>query len=97
MPWINLTARRGALSPQKRHALFADLTSTLMFWEKVPDTPEARSFMKGWYYEVAEDADYNGGIHEHESRSTSSRAECHLAASPRWIGSVSCATSRSWS
>ena len=66
MPWINLTARRGALSPQKRDALFADLTSALMFWEKVPDTPEARKFMKGWYYEVAEDADYNGGKHEHE-------------------------------
>lgn len=66
MPWINLTARRGALTPEKRHALFADLTSALMFWEKVPDTPEARKFMKGWYYEVAEDADYNSGKHGHE-------------------------------
>jgi len=47
MPWINLTARRGALSTEKRHALFADLTTALMFWEKVPETPrpslEARS------------------------------------------------------
>jgi hypothetical protein len=25
----------------------SDLTSTLMFWEKVPDTPAARKFMKG--------------------------------------------------
>jgi len=66
MPWINLTARRGALTVEKRQALFADLTSALMFWEKVPETPEARSFMKGWYYEVAEDADYNGGKCEHE-------------------------------
>lgn len=66
MPWINLTARRGALSTQKRHALMADLTSALMFWEKIPDTVEARKMMKGWYYEVAEDADYNGGSPEHE-------------------------------
>ncbi len=66
MPWINLTARRGALSIEKRQALMADLTSALMFWEKIPDTAEARKMMKGWYYEVAEDADYNGGSAEHE-------------------------------
>jgi phenylpyruvate tautomerase PptA (4-oxalocrotonate tautomerase family) len=66
MPWINLTARRGSLTTAKRHALMADLTSALMFWEKIPDTPEARKMMKGWYYEVAEDADYNGGSPEHE-------------------------------
>ena len=66
MPWINLTARRGALTTEKRHALMADLTSALMFWEKVPDTPEARKMMKGWYYEVAEDADYNAGKSDHE-------------------------------
>jgi len=66
MPWINLTARRGALATEKRHALMADLTSALMFWEKIPDTVEARKMMKGWYYEVAEDADYNGGRPDHE-------------------------------
>lgn len=66
MPWINLTARRGALTTERRHALIADLTSALMFWEKIPDTAEARKMMKGWYYEVAEDADYNGGSPEHE-------------------------------
>jgi phenylpyruvate tautomerase PptA (4-oxalocrotonate tautomerase family) len=66
MPWINLTARRGALTTEKRHALMADLTSALMFWEKVPDTPVARKIMKGWYYEVAEDADYNAGKPDHE-------------------------------
>jgi phenylpyruvate tautomerase PptA (4-oxalocrotonate tautomerase family) len=42
MPWINLTFRHGALSKEKQHALMADLTSALMFWEKVPDTPTAR-------------------------------------------------------
>jgi len=66
MPWINLTVRRGALSTETRHALMADLTTALMFWEKVPETPLARSFMKGWVYEVAEDADYNGGKPEHK-------------------------------
>jgi hypothetical protein len=37
-----------------------------MWWEKVPDTPTARKIMKGWVYEVAEDADYNAGIPDHE-------------------------------
>jgi hypothetical protein len=32
----------------------------------VPDTPTARKIMKGWVYEVAEDADYNAGIPDHE-------------------------------
>jgi hypothetical protein len=36
-----------------------------MFWEKIPDTPEARKKMKGWIYEVAEDADYHGGSPAH--------------------------------
>ena len=34
----------------------AKLTDALMFWEKIPDTPEARkNKMKGWVYAVAED------------------------------------------
>ena len=37
-----------------------------MWWEKVPDTPTARKIMKGWVYEVAEDADYNAGIPDQE-------------------------------
>jgi phenylpyruvate tautomerase PptA (4-oxalocrotonate tautomerase family) len=65
MPWINLTLRRGALNKERQHALMADLTSALMFWEKVPDTPAARKFMKGWVYEVAEDADYSAGRPDH--------------------------------
>jgi phenylpyruvate tautomerase PptA (4-oxalocrotonate tautomerase family) len=65
MPWINLTLRRDALSTDKQHALMADLTNALMYWEKIPDTPDARKFMKGWVYEVAPDADYNGGAFDH--------------------------------
>lgn len=66
MPWINLTLRRGALSKPVQHALMAKLTEVLMWWEKVPDTPHARAIMKGWIYEVDEDADYSGGRPIHE-------------------------------
>jgi phenylpyruvate tautomerase PptA (4-oxalocrotonate tautomerase family) len=66
MPWINLTLRRGALPRPVQHAMMAKLTEVLMWWEKVPDTPTARKIMKGWVYEVAEDADYNAGSPEHD-------------------------------
>ncbi len=66
MPWINLTLRRGALSKDVQRATMARLTKALMWWEKVPDTPRARAIMKGWVYEVAEDADYNAGSPVHE-------------------------------
>ena len=66
MPWINLTVREGALSKPVQHALMAKLTEVLMWWEKVPNTPRARSIMKGWVYEVAKDADYNAGSPEHD-------------------------------
>jgi len=66
MPWINLTLRKGALSKEAQHAMMAKLTKVLMWWEKVPETPRARSIMKGWVYEVAEDADYNAGTSTHE-------------------------------
>jgi phenylpyruvate tautomerase PptA (4-oxalocrotonate tautomerase family) len=66
MPWINLTVRRGAMSKPTRHALMARLTEVLMFWEKIPDTPKARKIMRGWVYEVDEDADYSGGQSGHE-------------------------------
>ena len=66
MPWINLTVRRGALSKEVQHSLMRELTSTLMWWEKVPDTPRARRNMKGWVYEVDEDSDYVAGEPSHE-------------------------------
>ena len=66
MPWINLTMRRGALTKEMQHAVMAKLTDALMFWEKVPETAEARRKMKGWVYEVAEDADYSGGSPSHQ-------------------------------
>jgi phenylpyruvate tautomerase PptA (4-oxalocrotonate tautomerase family) len=66
MPWINLTMRRGALAKDVQHAMMARLTEVLMWWEKVPDTPKARSIMKGWVYEVDEDADYSAGSAVHD-------------------------------
>jgi phenylpyruvate tautomerase PptA (4-oxalocrotonate tautomerase family) len=66
MPWSNLTMRRGALTKEMQHAVMAKLTDALMFWEKIPDTAEARKKMKGWVYEVADDADYNGGSPSHQ-------------------------------
>jgi hypothetical protein len=55
MPWTNLTLRRGALRKPVQHAMMAKLTEVLMWWGKVPDTPAARKFLKGWVYEVADD------------------------------------------
>jgi hypothetical protein len=66
MPWINLTVRQGALSKPVQHSLMAKLTEVLMWWERVPDTPRARSIMKGWVYEVEKDADYNAGSPVHD-------------------------------
>jgi phenylpyruvate tautomerase PptA (4-oxalocrotonate tautomerase family) len=66
MPWINLTLRCGALPKPVQRAMMARLTETLMWWEKVPDTPKARGIMKGWVYEVDEDADYVAGSPCHE-------------------------------
>jgi phenylpyruvate tautomerase PptA (4-oxalocrotonate tautomerase family) len=67
MPWINLTVRRGALPTKDvQHTLMEKLTEVLMWWEKVPETLVARSIMKGWVYEVAEDADYSAGSPKHE-------------------------------
>jgi hypothetical protein len=76
MPWINLTVRRGTFTRDVQHAVMAKLTDALMFWEKIPDTPEARKKMKGWVYEVAEDADYNGGSPHHKYLFTSSKYAC---------------------
>lgn len=67
MPWINLTMRRGTFSREVQHAVMAKLTDALMFWEKIPDTDEARKKMKGWVYEVAEDSDYSGGSPQHKN------------------------------
>ena len=66
MPWINMTVRRGAMAKAVQHAIMAKLTEVLMWWEKVLNTPRARSIMKGWVYEVDDAADYSAGSPVHE-------------------------------
>ncbi len=66
MPWINLTIRRGTFTKDVQHAVMSKLTDALMFWEKIPDNPEARKKMMGWVYEVDEDSNYSGGSPHHE-------------------------------
>jgi hypothetical protein len=66
MPWINLTVRRGTFAKEVQHAVMAKLTDALMFWEKIPDTAEARKEMKGWVYQVDEDSHHNGGRPHHK-------------------------------
>jgi phenylpyruvate tautomerase PptA (4-oxalocrotonate tautomerase family) len=66
MPWINMTVRRGAMAKPVQHAIMAKLTEVLMWWEKVPNRPRARSIMKGWVYEVDDEADYSAGSPVHE-------------------------------
>jgi hypothetical protein len=66
MPWINLTVRRGTFAKEVQHGVMAKLTDALMFWEKIPDTAEARKKMKGWVYEVDEDSHHNGGSPHHK-------------------------------
>src|ERR1700756_4918365 len=73
MPWINLTVRQGTFTKEMQHAVMARFTDALIFWEKIPDTPEARKKMKGWVYEVAEDANYNGGSPAHKDPFISSK------------------------
>jgi phenylpyruvate tautomerase PptA (4-oxalocrotonate tautomerase family) len=66
MPWINLTIRRGTFTKDVQHTVMAKLTDALMFWEKIPDNPEARKKMMGWVYEVAEDSGYSAGSPHHK-------------------------------
>src|SRR4029077_1224777 len=97
MPWINLTMRRGTMPKEVRHALMAKLTEILMWWEKVPDTPRARSIMKGWVYEVDEDADYSAGSPTTESRSISSRSAFPSTAWISWLSRALSGISPMWS
>jgi len=79
MPWINMTLRRGAFTKDVQHAVMAKLTDALMFWEKIPDTPEARKKTMGWVYEVAKDSDYNSGSPHHEDPFYSLKYACSPA------------------
>ena len=94
MPWINLTLRRGAFTKTVQHAVMAKLTDALMFWEKIPDTPEARKKTMGWVHEVAEDSDYNSGTSNHEDPFISLRCPCLPVGLTRLPNNISSGTLR---
>ncbi|WP_321927580.1 tautomerase family protein [Paraburkholderia guartelaensis] len=52
MPMIDLSLSRGALNAEKLETVMQRAIKTLMFWEKVPDTPEARKIAWGFVNEV---------------------------------------------
>ena len=62
MPKIDLTYSAGALSPEAKAELPAQLAATLLKWEKAPDTEFFRSISWTHVHELAPDAthDANG-------------------------------------
>ena len=44
MPLIDFNLREGSLEPDRLEWLMPRLTKTLMYWEKMPDTPWGRGF-----------------------------------------------------
>ncbi|MFP3553988.1 hypothetical protein SB861_25235 [Paraburkholderia sp. SIMBA_049] len=48
MPMIDLTVERGALDNEQLQTLMHRAVKTLMYWEKIPDTPENRKI--GWAF-----------------------------------------------
>jgi phenylpyruvate tautomerase PptA (4-oxalocrotonate tautomerase family) len=61
MPMIDLTLPRGALSKEQLQALMHRAVKTLMWWEKIPDTPEARKIAWAFVNEVDANHVYVGG------------------------------------
>ena len=62
MPMIDLTVPRGALTPEKLETLMHRATKTLMWWEKIPDTPEARKIAWAFVNEVDKRHVFIGGL-----------------------------------
>jgi phenylpyruvate tautomerase PptA (4-oxalocrotonate tautomerase family) len=52
MPMIDFILPRGALSAEKLETLMHKAVKTLMWWEKIPDTPEARKIAWAFVTEV---------------------------------------------
>ena len=61
MPMIELSLTKGALTEDKLQALMHRATKVLMFWEKIPDTPEARHIAWSFATEVEPGRLYVGG------------------------------------
>lgn len=62
MPMIDLSLPRGALRPEQLQTLMHHAVKTLMWWEKIPDTPEARNIAWAFVNEVDPSHVYIGGL-----------------------------------
>jgi phenylpyruvate tautomerase PptA (4-oxalocrotonate tautomerase family) len=56
MPMIQLTAPAGALTPQGRENVQRELASTLLRWERAPDTALVRSVAWSYLHELPDGA-----------------------------------------
>lgn len=65
MPMIDLTFAQGTLSPAQQQTLLEKLTRVLMFWEKIPDTPTAKTFTFALAHELPAQAICVGGSPKH--------------------------------
>ncbi|MGX7704923.1 tautomerase family protein [Methylobacterium sp. Gmos1] len=61
MPMIELSLSRGALSEPQLRELMHRATKTLMWWEKIPDTPAARAIAWSFATELEEGRLFVGG------------------------------------
>ena len=62
MPMIDFTLPKGALEPGQLDALMHRAVKTLMWWEKIPDTEEARKIAWAFVNEVPDGHVYIGGM-----------------------------------
>jgi phenylpyruvate tautomerase PptA (4-oxalocrotonate tautomerase family) len=62
MPMIDLTLPRGALTADQLETLMHKAVKTLMWWEKIPDTPEARKIAWAFVNEIDQRHVFVGGL-----------------------------------
>jgi phenylpyruvate tautomerase PptA (4-oxalocrotonate tautomerase family) len=65
MPLIDFSLREGSLEPDRLEWLMPRLTKTLMYWEKMPDSPSGRARTQLWVHEFPADRTLVGGSGEH--------------------------------
>lgn len=65
MPLIDFSYREGALSAEDLEWLLPRLTKTLMYWEKMPDTPASRARTELWVHEFPANRTLVGGSADH--------------------------------
>lgn len=62
MPMIDFILPRDALPPEKLETLMHKAVKTLMWWEKIPDTPEARKIAWAFVTETEKRHVFVGGL-----------------------------------